>query len=202
MTDVYDSDSTSDASPQAIADADEDWRFVHVCLMGRRVFHGRLPWKQRHILMDATSDLTGVPVDDLVRLHYVRHGPADLRAARIEPLIAQVFSDLPLGSVHRLVMVDIQFHEQAPATDVSASRRCMTLPRVLTRGALLRTIGLSVYCCRGHNSCLAWHNGRMLLAQSVAPFDVEHGDYVRIAVTPWPFAPGLCLHACSQHSRS
>ena len=37
---------------------------------------------------------------------------------QIEPLIAQVFSDLPLGSVHRLVMVDIEFHEQAPATDV------------------------------------------------------------------------------------
>ena len=67
----------------------------------------------------------------------------------------------------------------------------MTLPRVLTRGALLRTIDLSVYRSRSHNRCLAWHNGRMLLAQSVAPFDVEHGDYVRIAVPPWPFAPAL-----------
>ena len=78
--------------------------------------------KQPHILMDATSDLTGVAVDDLVRLHYVRHGPAELRAARMEPLIAQVFSDLPLGSVHRLVMVDIEFQR---ATDVSVSRRCI-----------------------------------------------------------------------------
>ena len=194
--------SDESPSPQVRAAADEDWRFVHVCLLGKRSFHGRLPWRQPHIIMDAASELTGVPLDDIVHLHYVKHGPADLRAAHVEPLIAQVFSDLPLGSVHRLVMLDIEFHEQPPENEVSVSRRCLTLPRVLTRGALLRLVGLSVYCGRVHGRCLAWHNGDILLAQSVAPFVVSHVDYFRVAVPPWPFAPAhISTRACVSRIR-
>ena len=152
--------------------------------------------------MAYASELTGVPEDDLVRLHYVRHGPEDLRAARTEPLIAHVYSDLPLGSVHRLVLVDVEFHEKPPANEVSVSRRCMTLPRVLTRGALLRTLGLDVYCRRAQDRCLVWHNGNSLHSQSVAPFDVEHGDFLRVAIPPWPTAPvHISTRACVSRIR-
>eukprot|EP00435_Cladocopium_sp_Y103_P075722 s462_g63.t1 len=167
-------DSDSDSALQA--DADEDWRFVHVCLLGRRIYHGRLPWKQPHIIMDHAAELTGVPADDLVHLHYVRHKPADFQAAHVEPLIAQVYTDLAIGSVHRLVLLDVEFHEHFPANDVSASRRCMTVPRVLTRAALLRLTGLSTYCIKAKDRCLVWHNNEPLLHQSLAPFDVHHGD--------------------------
>ena len=59
-----------------------DWRYVHVCLLGKRIFHGRLPWKQPNRLMMYASEMTGIPEDDLVHLYYVRHGPEDLRGSQ------------------------------------------------------------------------------------------------------------------------
>eukprot|EP00435_Cladocopium_sp_Y103_P018762 s1636_g4.t1 len=194
--------SDDSMSSQEVRDADEDWRFVHVCLLGRRIFHGRLPWRQPHTVMDHASRLTGVPADDLVHLHFVRFGPHDLQAARVAPLIAQVYSDLPIGSVHRLVLLDIEFHEHPPAHEVSTSRRCIAVPRVLTRTALLRLTGLSVYCQKTHDRCLIWHNREPIGAQFVAPFDVEHGDYLRIAVPPLPRAPvTISTRACVSRAR-
>ena len=88
------SESEDDDDPMLEQDANEDWHFVHLCLVGKRIFHGRLPWNQPHILMQATSDLTVIPADDIVHLHYVGHGPEDLRAAHVSPLIGQVYDDL------------------------------------------------------------------------------------------------------------
>jgi len=193
---ISDSDTMSD-SP----DTGEDWRFVHVCLLGKKIHHGRLPWYQPDAFFDAASELTGIPADDLVHLHYVRHGPDDLRAAHVEPLIAQVY-DLPLGSLKRLVLLDVEFHEQFPAREASTSRRCIALPRVSTRAALLRAAGLDIYCQRSRDRCLMWHNGSVLQQQSVAPFDINHGDYIRIAVPPWPFAPAhISTRACVSRIR-
>lgn len=110
--------------------------------------------KQPHIIMDQASEITGISADDLVHLHYVRCGPDDLRAAHTQPLIAQVFSNLPLGSVHRMVMLDVEFHEHLPEREVSTSRRCMLVPRVLTRGVPPRVTGMHTYCVKARSRCL------------------------------------------------
>ena len=104
--------------------------------------------------------------------------------------------------MHRFVLLDIEFHEQWPAHDVSTSRRCMTLPRVMTRPAILRMVGLSIYCGRVRQHCLIWHNRQPVLAQSIAPFEIHNGDYLRIAVPPWPYAPAhISTRACVSRIR-
>ena len=118
-------------------------------------------------------------------------------------LILQIFDDLPIGSAHRLVLLDLDFHEKYPATEHSTSRRCIQVPRVSTRPALLRLTGLSTHCARSNNACLVWHNNALLQAQGVAPFDVAHGDYFRIAVPPWKRAPAaFSTGTCVQRVRA
>ena len=78
----------------------------------------------------------------------------------------------------------------------------MTLPRILTRPALVRLVGLSVYCERVRQRCLIWHNNAPVLSQSIAPFDVMNGDYLRIAVRPWPRVPShISTRACVSRIR-
>eukprot|EP00435_Cladocopium_sp_Y103_P050001 s2481_g15.t1 len=97
---------------------------------------------------------------------------------QMRPPQMPVYSDLPLGSVHRLVLLDIEFHEHPPANEVSTSRRLVIV------------------------ACLIWHNREPIAAQLVAPFDVEHGDYLRIAVPSLPRAPvTISTRACVSRAR-
>eukprot|EP00435_Cladocopium_sp_Y103_P059504 s286_g21.t1 len=182
--------------------ADEDWRFCHLFLLGKRIFHGMLPWKNPHVIRPRTAEIIDAPEDDIVILHYVKFGPSDLVAAKIQPLIVQLYDDLAIGSVHRMVLLDVEFHEHLPSTDVSASRRCATLPHITSRRALLSFVGLGTYCERVRQRCLIWHNHELLPLQALRPISIEHGDYIRIAVPPWPQAPAeLSTRVCVSRVR-
>ena len=180
----------------------EDWRFCHLFLLGKQIFHGMIPWRNPQKVRSTASVLTGVPEDDIVLLHHVPHGPEDLQAARIEPIILQVFDDLANGSVQRLVLLDIEFHEHPPSTQVSTSRRCAALPHYLTRRTLLSFAGLGTYCERMKQRCLVWHNNEIVDLQDRRFLNAEHGSYVRIAIPPWPAAPpALSTRICASRVR-
>ena len=131
-------DDESSSSDDEAADIGQDWRFTHVFRTRRRVFHGHLPWDDAFTFQQRVSALTNVDEDDITFCHHVEHRPADLQAAHTEVLLMQTVSDLPIGSVHRLVLVDIEFHEHWPSTDHSTSRRCLSLPHQVHRRTLLR----------------------------------------------------------------
>eukprot|EP00435_Cladocopium_sp_Y103_P065310 s1878_g27.t1 len=179
-----------------------DWRFAHVYRTQRRVYHGHLPWDHAGLFQQQVSRLTGVQEHDIVYCHHVAHAPADLKAAHTEPLLMHTVADLPIGSVNRLVLVDIEFHEHWPATDVSTSRRCLALPHQTLRRSLLHLLGLDVYCDRVRSRCLMWVNHHPVLLRQTGHFFLEHGDYVRVAVPPWPHAaPSTSTRTCVSHIR-
>lgn len=181
---------------------DDQLRFCHLFRLGKRIFHGHLPWNNAHTIKSYVEDITGIPEDDIVILHHVKHGPQDLQAAGIEPLLLQVFDDLAIGSVHRMVLLDVEFHEKLPSTDVSVSRRCATLPHVVSRRALLSFVGIGRYCERVRQRCLVWHNHDLVDLQYPGHLHIMHGDYVRIAIPPWPAAPAaLSTRVCVSRVR-
>ena len=180
----------------------DDWRFCHLFLLGRQIFHGMIPWQNPQRVRPTAATITGVPEEDIVILHHVPNGPEDLQAARIEPVILQVYDDLAIGSVHRLVLLDIEFHEHPPSTQVSTSRRCAALPHYLTRRTLLSFAGLGTYCERMKQRCMVWHNNERVDLQDRRFLNIEHGSYVRIAIPPWPAAPpSLSTRICVSRVR-
>ena len=177
-------------------------RFCHLFRLGKKIFHGHLPWNNADTIKSYVEDITGIPEDDIVILHHVKDGPQDLQAAHIEPLLLQVYDDLAVGSVHRMVLLDVEFHEKLPSTDVSVSRRCATLPHVVSRRALLSFAGIGRYCERVRQRCLVWHNHDLVDLQYPGHLHLMHGDYVRIAIPPWPAAPAaLSTRVCVSRVR-
>ena len=140
------------------------------------------------VFQERVSWLTGVDEDDIAYCHHVADPPEDLRAAHTEVLLMQTVADLPQGSLHRLVLVDIEFHEHLPSTDTSTSRRCLSLPHLTQRRSLLRLLGLDIYCDKVKSRCLMWLNNILVPMQRKSSFHLEHGDYLRLAIPPWPSA--------------
>ena len=197
-------DDVTDASS---SDEDEtspgvDWRFVHIYRTRHRVHHGHLPWDDAFEFQHRVSQITGAHEDDIAFCHHVEHPPQDLQAAHTEVLLMQSVSDLAIGSIHRLVLVDIEFHEHPPATDHSTSRRCLSLPHVTQRRSLLRLLGLDIYCDRVRKRCAMWLNNEVVPLQRQNSFYLEHGDYLRIAIPPLPSADAATsTRTCVSHSR-
>jgi hypothetical protein len=177
-----------EGSPRSSSDDDEqrgqDWRFTHVYRTRRRVYHGHLPWDDAFTFHHRVAQMTNVAEDDIVYCHHVEHRPHDLKAAHTEALLLHSAGDLPLGSFHRLVLVDLEFHEQAPATDASTSRRCISLPHQVHRRTILRLLGIDIFCARMRARCLMWKNHELIELQRPGTFFLEHGDYLRIAIPP------------------
>eukprot|EP00435_Cladocopium_sp_Y103_P046616 s432_g13.t1 len=205
--DQHDTDDESSSSGDGLPPAQaRDWRFAHVYRTQRRVYHGHLPWDHASIFHSRVSHMTGVAEDDIVYCHHVEHAPADLKAAHTEALLLHSVVDLPLGSVRRLILVDIEFHEHWPALDVSTSRRCLALPHQVQRRSLLRLLGVATYCERVRSRCLVWVNHEAVSLRSTGSFFLEHGDYLRVAIPPWPQASALtstrqCVSTIRQHGR-
>ena len=196
-----DADESSSSDDEA-ADIGQDWRFTHVFRTRRRVFHGHLPWDDAFTFQQRVAALTNVDEDDIAFCHHVEHRPADLQAAHTEVLLMQTVSDLPIGSVHRLVLVDIEFHEHWPSTDHSTSRRCLSLPHQVHRRTLLRLLGLETYCEKQRSKCLMWRNHQIIKLQRHGTFFLEHGDYLRLAVPPEPKAAlTVSTRSCVSQSR-
>ena len=182
-----DSDHSSSDDDVQYAQGD-DWRFAHVYRTRNRVYHGYVPWDSAFVFQERVSWLTGVVEDDIAYCHHVADPPEDLRAAHTEVLLMQTVADLPQGSLHRLVLVDIEFHEHLPSTDTSTSRRCLSLPHLTQRRSLLRLLGLDIYCDKVKSRCLMWLNNILVPMQRKSSFHLEHGDYLRFAIPPWPSA--------------
>eukprot|EP00435_Cladocopium_sp_Y103_P023860 s2911_g5.t2 len=125
-----------------------------------------------------------------------------MKAAHTEALLLQSVADLPIGSMLRLVLVDIEFHEHESAHDVSTSRRCLALPHHAHRRTLMRILGLELYCERVRSRCLMWCNHSPVKLQVSGGFYLEHGDYLRISVPPWPRAsPSVSTRTCVSNMR-
>eukprot|EP00435_Cladocopium_sp_Y103_P045645 s2036_g13.t1 len=201
------SDSDSAHSPSGSdSEMDEfqiDWRFTHLYRTKRRVFHGHLPWNDAADFHHRVARMAGIEEDDIVRCHHVAEPPADLKAASTEALLLQSVADLPIGSVRRLVLTDVEFHEHVPATDHSTSRRCLSLPHQVHRRVLLRLLGLHPYCERVQHRGLVWINNHLIPWQRSGLLHLHHGDYLRVAVPPIPHVnPDISTRICVSRART
>ena len=102
--------------------------------------------------------------------------------------IVQSIADLPSASSDALVIIDVELHFHplpGPVQPLPAStRRVCRVPQYLTRVALLRYAGVSLYCQQQHDRCLVQFNNVAWPLSHRGPQLVRHGVYLRVTVPP------------------
>ena len=122
---------------------------------------------------------------ELIAIHKVNHGPADLQGIEI-PLLLQIDGQIRPGSSVKYVLLDVEFHDHPPALVADITRELKLIASRLTRIQLLSVLGLVPYCQFVQDTCLVWINNLWEPVTSRAALNLQHGDYVRIAVPPTP----------------
>ena len=144
----------------------------------------RVDWNDYESMHTEAAQELGIRRQDLFYLHHVRHGPQDLVAAGVEPLIGHRHGDISPGSTFQIVLLDVEFHAAAPEMQPEVVRRVVRLPRHIGRLSLLQHLGLAEYCREMQQSCILWVNDAIMSRYSARPIELTHGDFVRVAVPP------------------
>ena len=146
-----------------------------------------LPFGNRNRFYVATAEALQVPLGQLVYLYAIPHAPEDIAEARTTPMIAQLTGEVPPGSIHRYVLIDIEFHAELPTLTPEVDRSARLLPKQLTRFQILRVMGVASYCIRTHHQpqqCLLWINNCLISGDDRSLQNLRHGDYIKIALPP------------------
>ena len=102
-------------------------------------------------------------------------------------MIAQIDGEVTPGSIHRYVLFDAEFYADLPTLVPEADRSTRLVPKQLTRAQILRLLGVYAYCqrtCQSNRRCLFWRNNVLVPDQRLHHLDINHGDYIRIALPP------------------
>lgn len=129
--------------------------------------------------------ITGLHHRELLGVHEVTARPPDLATVGIAPLILHRRAELPPRDQHRLVLVDLQVHDNWPSLTPTVTRRVYILPPRLWKDDLLRRLRVVAYCRRVRKMCLLWHNLDIVDSQQKTPVYLEHGDFLQVAIPPY-----------------
>eukprot|EP00435_Cladocopium_sp_Y103_P044546 s1260_g12.t1 len=122
---------------------------------------------------------------DVQAIHSVIQRPSDLQAANTLVVLIQKPTDLAPGDLKRMVLVDIMFHGNS-APEFSVHRYAVLLRHQITRRILLEDLGLQPYCATVRQKCFVKHNHHLISLANHAPFELQHGDYIRVDLPPHP----------------
>ena len=127
----------------------------------------------------------GLSRHDVQHIHPVHNRPLDLQAANTLVVIVHQPTDLQPGDNRKLVLLDIVFHEHH-ATETSTHRYAHALRGEITRRLILEDLRLQTFCQRARNKCIVKLNDQILGQNHHAPLTLQHGDYIRIDLSPLP----------------
>ena len=180
--------SDSEREEPALAPQRAPVRYSSIIYMiNSPAIQAQMSYGDRNEFYAQAATLVQIPLNQLVYLYKIPYPPEDLDQSRTIPMIAQIAGELTPGSIHRYILLDIEFHATLPSLTPETDRSARLLPKQLTRFQILRICGLANYCLRAmtaQSGCLVWINGRLIHEQDRSLYDLSHGDYVRVAVPP------------------
>eukprot|EP00438_Fugacium_kawagutii_P035981 Skav213295 [mRNA] locus=scaffold2480:352990:357637:+ [translate_table: standard] len=174
------------SSPETSIDSQghRHWQTILLLRLGSTFDTMRVRWDDYETMVRDIGSVTSIPWRQIVHIHAVTHPPRDLEDSNTYPVILQRVGDLRPGEPLQFVMIDVVFFNSVPAHQSEVVRMVKLLPLQVTRALILRFLHLEAYCARVHNRCLFWCNHKLIKLQSPAAFNVQHGDYIRIALPP------------------
>ena len=184
---AQESESPTDDTNELPRDA--TWRAAAIFRLGHDGLFKRIRWNDEEVKHRQIAHFLAVSNHELVTYYAVPHGPVDLQSSEI--ILPHLQQDLRTGSTVKYVLLDVEFHNHLPALVPDVDRSCKLLASKLTRHLLLSVLGLIPYCREVKDACLVWKNQQLLPFGDPAPLNLQHGDYVKIAVPPVPDCPRI-----------
>ena len=176
----------SSSSDVETASEDKDWYPVTIFGLHRDVGEGQACWRNHNAYRFNVARIMRLRDEDILQIFHVPWPPANLRAAGRQALIIQRRDELPEGSMHKYVLIDVEFHPHRPSVMVEYVRAAYLVPEVFTRSNLLDFMGLTPFCKINHHRCLVWRNQQLINLQDLGQIRPLHGDFFRIVVPPPP----------------
>ena len=190
--DDHEEDDIPDEPESSIdSDGERHWQAVELHAIGQRYQRERVRWDDYEVLVRHCCHIYGWPRRRLSCIHEVAYTPVDLRNSDTVPLLLQQYDDILPGSIHQLVLLDVEYYALHPSTTVKTIRSAWLLPKQLHRSGLVFAVGLHNYCEFAANrrpsvavACIVWKNGELWPSQHQGVVAIKHGDYIKVAVPP------------------
>ena len=163
---------------------DSDWVSAIIFNVQGEGIVGRLQETHPELHHREVAFMMGITVNSLIHVHEVRHRPSDIEAAMQNAYIIQQLGDIPVGSTGRLLLLDVDFCNPLPQLLAETQRQVKVMASPFTRSQLLRLLRLDRYCAAPGTACLVHHNHNLLHTQTDSPISLEHGDYIKVTLSP------------------
>ena len=177
------SDPSSDSMPPAEPQA------LHIYRLGYPATFGHVDWTTYHSALRDVAQLIGMRPNVIPAIHYVAARLDGLQDVE-EAIVVQHFRDLPIGSLEKLIILDIKLHFRNAGGRIPAppevDRQVRRVMPQLTRSHVLLLAGLDFYCAWVHNQCLVYIDNELWDQRDLGLRDIAHGTYLKIQVPPPP----------------
>ncbi|CAL1135276.1 unnamed protein product [Cladocopium goreaui] len=183
-------DQTHDGPPDEDSSSSEpppDLQAVHIYRLGQLPIFGHLDWRSYHAALRDATQLVRAHMNHFVGFHYV-HASLTGHQAGEEAIILQHIHDIAVGSLEKLVIVDVVFHSNrlhhgVPANP-AATREVYKVQPLLARRHLLLMAQVDAYCTWMADTCIVEHNGNVWHHNDPQLRHIEHGTVFRIQLPP------------------
>ena len=194
------SEPAEPSSPSTVQEGIQ-WQSVQVYDLRSNYARGRVRERPPEGYLLDVRRLLGYGHHDVAAIFAVTPAPQDLQSARIKPILLMLHDDIFFGDNRAAILIDVELHGSTWEDPIETDRYTMQVPAQVHRSMLLRLAGVERYCQVARNRCLIWHRGELVPLQRQTTLTLQHGDYVRIAVPPFPapevptpFAVRACQH--------
>ena len=191
-------DDFSLSSPSASTfDSEEASDFFHIFRLRTAMTSARIRTDSWPLTISNIRHVLELGRHEIQNVHLVTFLPLDLQASGTQVALVQQDGDLQNGDLRRLVLIDVVYHEQ-DAASTNTHRYPEILQHYMTRRVLLEVVGVHPYCRATRQQCIVHHNGNVIALSNYAPFELSHGDYIRIDLPPFrqPDLPTRAVAVC------
>eukprot|EP00435_Cladocopium_sp_Y103_P034123 s1574_g8.t1 len=144
-------------------------------------------WHDYYTMINDIARCFAQHVDQVVDAHELNVVLPDLPDGTAVALV-QLFHDIPPGRQACLTLLDVELHghkiEPHYSTGPFVQRSVLVAPPRVTRNGLLALANLDQYCTMETGRCLLFFNHQRWPDYDELPRDLNHGDYIRVAVPP------------------
>lgn len=169
--------------------SDEDPQGVHVYRLGHFPVFGYADWRTYHTILRDAVQMVRLRLNQVPAFHFVRARMDGLQAVE-EAIIVQHIHDIPVGSLEKLVIIDVKMHTRNRGGRVPhpplVKRQVYRVLHQLTRSHILMIAEVDAYCAWMQDQCVVTLDNEHWDQRDLRLRDVHHGTYVKIEVPPPP----------------
>eukprot|EP00435_Cladocopium_sp_Y103_P043307 s1767_g12.t1 len=182
--------STSSATDSATSSAtiveSDEWHLALIFSLDGAEREIDVPWHDGQVLFERVAQRFGINPSEIAAVHTVLPCPQDLCHEERRAMLLQRQIDQPAAPFLRLILVDVEYKQDASGPALLLERRVRWFPQRCTRSSAIRLAGYDGHCSQDPERCWLWHNGHYVDASHDEPLVLDSGNYVRIAIPANP----------------